>query len=149
MKPIRTWILIADGTQARLLCNDGPGHGLEPVFDEVVHGRNRPGREIDSDRPGRTFDSAGAGRHAKEPPTDPRDNEKQHFVRRLATLLDDGLKHQRYDRLVIAAPPRALGQLRAVLPDRVRAKVAAELGKDLTHIATGDLARHLGSVMAV
>lgn len=149
MKPIKTWILIADGAQARLVYNDGPGHGVKAASEEILHGRNLPGREINSDRPGRTFDSAGEGRHAKEPPTDPRDNEKQHFLRRLAEVLDNGVKRARYDRLVIVAPPRALGQLRALLSDRVRAKVCGELDKDLIHVPTGELAQHLESVLAV
>jgi len=149
MKSIKTWILIADGAQARLVYNDGPGHGIKPTSEEILHGRNLPGREINADRPGRTFDSVGKGRHAKAPTTDPRDNEKQHFVRRLAEMLDDAAKHGRYDRLVIVAPPRALGQLRAMLSDRVRAKVSGELDKDLTHVPTGELTRHLEPVLAV
>jgi protein required for attachment to host cells len=149
MKAVTTWILIADSTQARIACNEGPGRGVKPVFEEVLHGRNLPGREINADRPGRAFDSAGLGRHAKEPPTDPRENEKQHFIRELAALLDKGAKQGRYDRLVLVAPPKALGQLRATISDAVRAKVSGELDKDLVHVSMHQLAGHLGGVLAV
>lgn len=149
MKRITTWILVADGTQARLLYNDGPGRGIKPFFEEVLHGRNLPGREIMSDRPGRTFDSFGQGRHAKEPPSDPREVEKRRFAHELAAMLDDALKRGKFDRLVLVAPPKALGQLRAELSKPVRARVSAELGKDLTHLSVRELPQHLASVTAV
>ena len=149
MKPIITWILLADGTQARIACNNGPGRGVKPVFEETLHGRNLPGREINSDRPGRTFDSHGKGRHAMEPPTDPRENEKQHFIRDLAALLDKEAKRGRYDRLVLVAPPKALGYLRDALSDQVRGRITGEINKDLVHLPIQDLPRHLGKVLAV
>jgi protein required for attachment to host cells len=148
MKTITTWILIADGTQARIACNDGPGRGIKPVIDETFHGSNLPGREIMSDRPGRTFDSAGKGRHAKVPPSDPREVEKRRFAREMAALLDEGVKQDRYDRLVIIAPPKALGHLRAELSEGVRAKVSGEINRDLIHVPLHDLARHLGTLLA-
>lgn len=149
MKSITTWILVADGSQARIVRHTGPGLGLEPVFDELLHGRNLPDREIMADRPGRAFDSAGQGRHAMEPVTDPHEHDKQVFIRDIAALLDKESKQGRYDRLVIVAPPKALGYLRQELSDHVQSKVTGELGKDLVHVAPHDLARHLGGVLAV
>ncbi len=140
MKPITTWILLADGTQARIACNDGPGRGIKPVFEETLHGRNLPGR---------TFDSHGQGRHAMEPPTDPRENEKQHFIRGLAALLDKEAKRGHYDRLVLVAPPKALGYLRSALSDSVREKITGEIDKDLVHLPMQELPAHLGKVLAV
>ena len=149
MKRITTWILVADGSQARLFSNDGPGHGVELVSDAVLRGRNLPGREIMSDRPGRTFDSAGQGRHAKEPRTDPREVEKRRFADQLAAMLEDELNQGKFDRLVLVAPPKALGQLRDELSKSLRARVSAELTKDLTHLPQQELQEHLGTVIAV
>ncbi len=149
MKRITTWILVADATQGRLFCNDGPGRGIAPISDAVLRGRNLPGREIMSDRPGRTFDSTGQGRHAKEPRTDPREVEKQRFAHQLAAMLEDELNQGKFDRLVLVAPPKALGQLRDELSKSLRAKVSAELAKDLTHLPAQELQKHLGTVIAV
>lgn len=149
MKSITTWILVADGSQARIASHAGPGRGLEPVFEDLMRGRNLPGREIMADRPGRAFDSAGRGRHAMEPVTDPRAHEQQTFIKEVADLLDKESKQGRYDRLVIVAPPKALGYLRQELSDHVRAKVTGELDKDLIHVAIHDLAGHLDAVMVV
>ena len=149
MKPIVTWILIANGARARLFSNDGPSHGVKLVSDEVLVGVNLPGREIMSDRPGRTFDSVGAGRHAKEPRTDAREIEKRSFAHELAAILDDGLKQGKFERLVLVAPPRELGFLRAELSPAVRKRVSAELNKDLTGVTPSEITNHLGAVMAV
>lgn len=149
MKSVVTWILIANGARARLFSNDGPGHGVELVSDEVLAGANLPGREIMSDRPGRTFDSFGAGRHAKEPRTDPRKVEKRSFTHELAAMLDDGLKQGKFERLVLVAPPGELGLLRAELSPAVRKRVSADLNKDLTGLAPSEIPDHLGAVIAL
>ncbi len=149
MKRITTWILVADAAQARLFCNDGPGRGIRAVSNAVLRGRNLPGREIMSDRPGRTFDSVGQGRHAKEPRTDPREVEKHRFAHKLAVMLEGELNQGKFDRLVLVAPPKALGRLRVELSKSVRARVSAELAKDLTHLPTQELQEHLGTVIAV
>jgi len=149
MKRIITWILVADGSQARLFCNDGPGRGVAPLSDDLLTGCNLPGREIMSDRPGRTFDSTGQGRHAKEPRTNPREVEKRRFAHTLAAMLEDGLNQGRFDCLVLVAPPRALGQLRDELSESVRDKISAELAKDLTHTPEHKPPEHLVGIMAV
>jgi len=149
MKPITTWIVIADGAQARIVLNDGPGKGVKPGPKREFSATNVPGRDIMADRPGRTFDSAGVGRHAKEPRSDPREVEQKRMLRELAKFLEQEAKKGSYNRLVIVAPPRALGSLRSGLSANARAKVTAELDKDLTQVAIHDLAGHLGAVLAV
>lgn len=149
MKRIRTWILVADGARARIVLNDGPGRGVKPGPNKEFYGHNAPDREIVTDRPGRAFDSAGQGRHAMEPRSDPHEQAQRHFHHELAAYLDAAAKRNAYDRLIIVAPPRALGHLRAELSNAVRAKVTGELNKDLTHVPIHELANHLGSVMAV
>jgi protein required for attachment to host cells len=146
MKRITTWFLIADGTRARIAFNDGPGRGIKPVFDQEFQGRNLASRDIVSDRPGRTFDSGGEGRHAKEPPSDPRELEKRNFARGLTQRLDEAAHRGDFDRLVLVAPPRVLGNLRALLSAKARTKVTQEIRKDLTQITLRELEDHLGEM---
>ncbi len=148
MPKIITWVLIADGSRARLFVNEGVGKGLKPALNQEFIGTNLPGREISSDRPGRSFDSAGVGRHAMEPPTDPRRYEAQAFSRGIAEILEAARKQGSFDRLVVVAPPKALGDLRAEFSGKLRDLVTAELNKDLTKIPVHELADHLGEVMA-
>lgn len=147
MKPVRTWIVIADGARARILANCGVGKGVQQVkgadFRAEDAGTGAP------DRPGRTFDSVGGGRHSMEPSSDPFKLAKKKFLRGLAEYLRKSAESARYDRLVILAPPRALGDLRQALPDCVRALVAAEQARDLTPLPNEDIPKHLGGLLAV
>jgi protein required for attachment to host cells len=147
MKPTRTWILIADGARARILQNDGPGKGLQALQDRVWHGDHAATHELMSDRTGRSFSSVGPGRSAIEPHTDPHRQLKRNFAHRLADALAEALRDRVYDRLILVAAPSALGDLRAALSAEVRAKVIAEVAKDLTKIPDAAVAEHLKDVL--
>ncbi len=138
-----TWILVADGARARVLANDGPGKGLHDAFDRDFIGEHGLMREMVSDKPGRDQESATTGRHAIEPKTEWHRFEKHQFARRMAELLESAAMQNAYDRLVLVAPPQALGDLRAELGSHAQKKVTGELDKDLTHVALHDLSQHL------
>ncbi len=146
MKKVTTWLLIANGTEARLVCNDGPGRGFSELDEHLPKGPNLPAREIMADRPGRTFDSVGKGRHGKEPPTDPREVEMRRFLSQVADRLNQAATQGSYDHLVLIAPPKALGLLRQELGGNAQGKLVAQLDKDLTKVALGDLPDHLQSL---
>ena len=57
--------------------------------------------------------------------------------------LKNGLEKAAFDDLVLVAPPKALGELRAALDVRVQGHVTAELGKDLTHLTVHEMHDHL------
>lgn len=149
MKKIVTWIVLADSARARVVSNEGPGRGVITAPDKVFQGANLSGREIQADRAGRTFDSAGQGRHAMEPRTDPRDVAKQDFIRQVAAFLDDENNRGAFDRLIVVAPPKALGLMRAALSEQVKSRITGELNKDLIDVPIRELADHLGDVLAV
>jgi protein required for attachment to host cells len=149
MKPTRSWIVIADGAQVRILENHGPGKGLTALPQEERHQPLPPSRDINADRPGRSHDRMGPGRHAMEPPSDPHREEKRRFADELAGRLNAAALKQRYDRLILVAPPKTLGDLRQALGKEAAAKLDGELAKDLTKVADHDLPGHLGEVIAL
>jgi len=149
MKPTTTWILIADGAHARLFANRGPGKGIEAVEGGVISGDHRADHELVRDSAGRTFESVGDTRHAITPKTDPHRELKRDFARQLAELLDRSYAAKAFDRLVLVAPPTALGDLRAALSDHLKPHIYAELDKDLVKTPTAELPGHLGAVLAV
>ena len=149
MKPVKSWIVIADGARARIFANDGPGKGLIPLPAETAEHSHKPSREIDADRPGRTHDRLGPGRHAMEPPSDAHRTEKRRFAEALAARLNSKGQAGSYDRLILVAPAKTLGDLRSTLSKETLAKVSGELPKDLTHIAEQELPAHLGKVIAL
>ncbi len=150
MKPTVTWILIADGAHARLFANRGPGKGIEAL--EAINGDHRPDSELVRDGLGRTYESsssAGEMRHAIAPHTDPHRELKRDFAKHLGKVLEQGLASKSYDRVVIVAPPTALGDLRAALSEHVKHAVYAELDKDLVKTPVAELPQLLGAVMPI
>lgn len=148
MKPTRTWILIADAGRARVLENLGPGKGAAPVDGlGSVSALPSSTHEIVDDRQGRSFESVGAVRHPMTPPTDPRKKVKREYLEMLADQLDERLKAGAFDKLVVVAPPPALGVLRNAYSDRVSAAVSGELAKDLTKTPDHELGPHLADIV--
>jgi protein required for attachment to host cells len=149
MKPIVTWVLIADGAQARVLENTGPGKGLNRVDGLEFSQEPLLARDINSDRQGRSFSSVGHGRSAYEPKTDPVDHREAAFLKTVAAMLDKKHCDRAYDRLVIAASPIALGDIRKALTEGVKKSIMAEIPKDLTNIPPTQLNKHLDGIIAV
>jgi protein required for attachment to host cells len=150
MKATKTWIVVADGDQAKIFEHDGPGKGLHPIKDLSLEQEHLKARDIMADKPGRAFSSAGPGsRSAVDYRSDPVEVRERRFVERLAEVLDQRRRDGAFDRLVIAAAPAALGDLRPALSDEVKDAILAELPKDLTNLPIPKLAEHLDGVIAI
>jgi protein required for attachment to host cells len=149
MKPVRTWIVIADGARARIVKNAGPRHGVEADSNLVFRSEHRKLQEIMADKPGRAFDSVGKGRHAMALGADAVREDERHFLQSLAERLEKEAMANAYDRLILIAPPRALGDLRSFLSKPVKNRVHDEIAKDLTQLPNDRLANHLGDTINI
>ncbi len=138
-----TWIVIADGSRARILARRKSGKGFDIVSETASEAAHTPSREIWSDRPGQTQESAYSGHHSIEPRHDPHEEQKLVFVRGLAAQLNRAAEEKRFDDLILFAPPRCLGELRDALDALVRSKIKAAAAKDLTKLPLGELPQHL------
>jgi protein required for attachment to host cells len=149
MKPIRTWVLIADAARARVFETMGKGTGLTVVSDMAFDAKLAPSHMLGTDRPGRSFESVGSTRHAMESPSDPHREQKRQFARLIAHVLEERQAASGFDRLVVVAPAVTMGDLRTALPDKVKAVVVAELVADLTHTPVSELPAHLAAHVAL
>lgn len=149
MKKPTTWILIANGTQARVLEHNGPGKGLKGVSGLDWSITPLQGQEINTDRPGSTMKSVGPGRSSMDPKTDPVEHREAEFVRSIARELDRKVLDGDFDRLVLVAAPIALGNYRKFLSDHVKKAIVAELDKDLTNVPPPQLDKHFDGIIAV
>jgi protein required for attachment to host cells len=146
MKKTVTWVLIADGAQARVLENTGPGKGLKQVEGLDWSIEPLQAQDIVSDRPG---SKSGGGSHGGfESKTDPVAYRETEFVKSVAATLDRHQQKGDFDRLVIAAAPVALGDLRKAISPAVQKTVVAELNKDLTNTPTAQLDKHFDDILA-
>jgi len=64
-------------------------------------------------------------------------------------VLNEKQSQGKFDRLVIAAAPAALGDIRPALSDQVKETILAEMPKDLTNIPVPKLAAHFDGLIAV
>lgn len=148
MKAIVTWVLVADGAQAQVFEHGGPGKGLNPVKE--LHFEQEPlkAQEINSDRPGRHY-SGGVGARSGMEDSDPVAVREERFIRGVAEQLETMRVRGRFDRLIIAAAPAALGDIRPALSDGVKETIVAELPKNLTNVPTTQLVRHFEQLLAI
>lgn len=139
-----TWILVADGTQAAVYGNDGPGYGIHRVTGEAFS-IDLPSKvgEIMSDQEGRVVGTGGTGHHSYGPRTDPREHLESEFLRSVAQELENAAMAKKFDRLVLVAAPKALGDLRKTLAPHAKSLLDKELDKDLVRLPEKDLEKHL------
>ncbi len=128
------WVLVADGSRARLFQAEGARGGLKEL-DTWVHPESRlKEQELITDAPGQDRDRGGAGRHGFNEHQSAHDHEIESFAREIAHNLAVALNEDRFGRLLVCAPPRFLGLLREQLPAGVKQRIHHEIGKDLTGI---------------
>jgi protein required for attachment to host cells len=149
MKPTVTWIVIADGGQAKVFEHDGPGKGLRAVKDLQLKQSNLKAGDIMSDRPGSSQGGSAGSHSSMSPSTDPVQARERKFVEQLADVLEAKRAEGAFDRLVIAAAPTALGDLRPALSEGVKKTIIGEMPKDLTNIPMAQLAGHFDELIAV
>lgn len=145
MKPKRTLVLVADGGSAHFYRHDGPTRGLEPIPEAAMTNDLVPAHEMKSDRPGRVQESASSARHAVDPGLDPHRAAKTAFAQAIALRLGQA----QFDRLLLVAPPRMLGDLRQALPSKVASRLAGEIGKDLTRAPREQLLQAVAKLLPV
>lgn len=145
MKKTVTWVLIADGAQARVLEHNGPGKALTQVEGLDWSIEPLQAKDINSDKPGRSHTSVGRSGVESKDPVAHRETE---FVKSVAAMLDKKAQQGHFDRLVIVAAPIALGDIRKAISASVQKAVVAELNKDLTNLPTAQLNEHLDGILA-
>ena len=140
MHPTVTLVVLASEDRARFLESAGPGRGLIEI--EAVAGLPRPAPD---DREGRVAAGGGA-HHGLEPRTLPDEAHRAAFSRHIVAALVARVATHPVDALVLSAPAKMLGLLRADLPDTLRAMVVADQPRDLVTVSAHDLPSHFPGV---
>lgn len=137
------WIVVAESARARIFSRRKRYSPLEEVEDRV-HPESRLHRdELIADRPGQVQESATPGENANEEPTDPKTAEARAFARELAEHLRSARVAGDFDRLMIAADPRFLGELRKRMDADTRECVEVTVDKNLTRHGPEKIERQL------
>ena len=143
-----TWILAADGNQARLLKGVNlMKDGQQSPEQEVFRWEPKKVQDIMADKPGRSHSSVGPGRSAMEYSSDPVREEQQKFTAEVTSRLDDYAAEGAFDRLVVCAAPQTLGDLRNKLSEKTRTLTTAEIDKNFSNQPTDKLISSVRSIM--
>src|SRR4051812_28924897 len=136
------WVVVCDGAKALVLENVGDDN-VPTLKTKEVHEQPTPKTsDQGTDAPGRSINSIGAVRSAMEQ-TDWHDETERSFLVRLAARLDAAIYSGETKRLIMVAPPRALGMIRQVYSQRLRDVLRAEIDKDFVNLPVPEIEKHL------
>jgi protein required for attachment to host cells len=136
MKP--TWIVIADGSRARLfeqMQPAGPWRELRAWVNPATRLRTEA---LAFDQLGRAAKGQ-PGATSFVPRTSPRQREHRRFAHELARHLDLGVRAGQCDGLVLIASNSLLGELRQALPGQAAKRVRWSAPVDLTSFSGREL----------
>jgi protein required for attachment to host cells len=136
------WVVVCDGRKALILENIGDA--MFPILytHEVKEHPVPRTHEQGTERPGRVFASVGAARSAVEQ-TNWHSQAEQEFLGALARELDQVVTAGGTRRIVIVAPPRALGVLRQSYSAPLRSAIRAEVPHDLVKLPVDEIEKRL------
>lgn len=128
--PTGTWVVVADGTHARLFHNVGKQDALQLKQAELI--------EPDMD------DEQGQGPSGQRPPeATSEQTQEATFAKQLAQRLNAAALNHSYEHLFLVADPTTLGEMRPQLHVETSKRLCGELAKTLTNSSLEDIEQAL------
>ena len=124
-------VLVCDGEKLLWLRNQGDADYPNLEVEGKRKDDNPPDRELTANRRGRVQESAGQGRSAYEE-TDFHQLAEDRFAADAAEMLKDRAFKNEYEKLIVVAPPRTLGEMRKHYHVEVEQRLIGEVDKELT-----------------
>jgi protein required for attachment to host cells len=135
------WILLANRSRAQIFATDGGIKNFHRVHEiDYPEGRSK-GRDLESSVPGVESNFSSAEHR-------PRNVQViQRFASKLCSILKKARAKNRFERLVLVAEPRLLGEIRSTLDQPTKSRVSASMDRDLAHMSSIELRRRLKSFL--
>lgn len=134
--PHNARVLVADGRKLLFLRNEGDAQALNLQVELADEQSNPATRDQATDAAGRASSTGPAGRNGQSgssmEPTDFHQLEEDRFAAGAAEMLKKRALANDFEKLIIVAPPRTLGELRKHYHKEVEQRLAGELARDLT-----------------
>lgn len=137
---VKTWILIANASHARIYARNGNKAELSLV-KELAHPESRlKNADLVTDKSGLM---QGTGHGSRQPPSTPKHNEALHFAQELAQTLNQGRCSHEYEEIILVAPPAFMGLINEKMDGQTAKLVTEKMGKDYTHSNEREIVAHL------
>lgn len=140
--PHNSVVLVADGRKMLFLRNEGDNEFPNFVVEKAQEQDNPATRDQATDSAGRASSPQGGVQSSVEP-TDFHQIEEDRFAADAADFLKMGALKNKYDSLIVVAPPKTLGELRKHYHKEVTSRLKGELDKDLTGHPIKDIEKAL------
>ena len=128
--PTGTWIVVADGTHARLFHNVGKQDALKLKQEELI----KPDM----------VDAEGQGPSGQRPPdATPEQTDEATFAKQLVHRLNAAALKQEFAHLLLIADPKTMGEIRPQLHAETSKRVIGEMSKTLTNSTVEDIEKIL------
>lgn len=134
-----TWIVVADSARARIF--DAGPHGRElNEVEDLSHPESRLHEgDLRTGSTGSRQQRMSTARSASGPTTSTHEKHTTGFARDIARYLEHARHRGNFDKLVIAAEPAVLGELRDHLDAATRACVTREIDKNWARHTARDI----------
>ncbi len=127
--PTDTWVVVADGSKARMLRNvGGEGISLSLKQDQILEAQDMEVEGPSGRQPPET-----AGSYIDEAT----------FAKQLAHRLNAAALKSEFSHLILVADPQTLGQIRPQLHQEATKRMVGELAKTFTNSPLADIERAL------
>lgn len=140
--PNNSVVLVADGRKSLFFRNEGDGEFPSLSIEDKAEFANPAHNEQASDLAGqssRTKDGHGGSMEE----VDFHRQEEDRFAAELAATLKKRALANEFEALLIAAPPRTLGELRKHYHKEVARRIIGELSKDLVNLPVSEIEKAL------
>ena len=145
MKPVVTWVVLANARAIRVLSHQGQGNGLTALAGQCWHA---PEASMPRDKAGIGHSIAGPGVAAVEQKNATKINDIR-FAKEVIAKLSEAYLAKKFDRLILISGPHMLGLLRANIDVPLRAALIGEIAKDLSAQSLTQIEIHLGQLIAI
>ena len=143
--PRDAMVMVADGRKMLLFRNEGDEQ--HPKLEIVTHDEKiiPATSELGTDAPGRQQQAGGRGGVSGYEQTDFHQQEEDRFATDAADMLRKRALGNEFSKLIIVAPPKALGELRKHYHKEVAARLIGEIAKDFTNRPTDEIEKLIAS----
>lgn len=136
-------VLVLDTSRASIYDTANLGAQLSESAALINPAGHMYERELVSDAAGRVAHRGRSGGQSYDPPSTSRAQATQRFARSVAKYLDETLRQDHCEGVVLVAAPRLLGELKRALPRSARDKVLGEIPKDWVQFPPHVIAQQL------
>jgi protein required for attachment to host cells len=133
-------LVVGDGSRVLFLRNKGGPEHLDLVVERELEQENPPTREQGTSPPGRYKAPFSVARSAFEE-TDWHQLAEDRFAHAISAALYRLAHAGAFKELIVVAPPKVLGNLRASFHKEVAERVVGEIPKDLTGLSVQEIGK--------